>query len=504
MHPSIAIKNEPIADTAVLVDGSGPQPLLKCADVTSILLTRSAAIAVAGGLVSQGLKFLVILYVARHFSVSEFGLLSFAIAVNAYMFVISNFGLNVFGSRAVAQSGAVPGALLAEVCCLEVMLALAGMGFALSTLSFVPGVSHLELRLIALFGLSNTIQAGLFDWVFQGLHRQEVSAALNILWQGAWLALTVAGIRLGIGITAVPAALCASAVLAATVGYLWIRKTAWVEPSIGEHGHLLRRSWQTLRSAAPLGWGTLLMTLIIWSDTIAVRLIKGEQAVGWYAAGNRAALALAMLSGFYVQGAFPSLSRASGESSAQHSFLFQHCYQDMTLLFVPGCLWAMAYAREIVLLLFKRIEFLAAVPVFRVFQLVLLLAAISNLYGVGVLVVLHRDRDYQRVLLLTAAVFLPLCAVLTAYRGILGASAAALLAQTLSLYLFTRKTRTLLQVNHLASLAAPVGAGLSVAAVGKFTGMNLFWSAALLLVTYCGLFGGRFWARHQPQGACWR
>jgi O-antigen/teichoic acid export membrane protein len=61
----------------------------------------------------------VILYVARRFSVSEFGLLSFAIAVNAYMFVISNFGLNVFGSRAVAQSRVVSRALLAEICCME-------------------------------------------------------------------------------------------------------------------------------------------------------------------------------------------------------------------------------------------------------------------------------------------------------------------------------------------------------------------------------------------------
>jgi polysaccharide transporter, PST family len=500
--PSLTqLSNESNASGDVVVDGNRQRPLLKRVEATSILITRSAAIAVGGGLFSQGLKFLVILYVARHFAVAEFGLLSFAIAVNAYMFVISSFGLNVFGSRAVAQSGAVSGVLLAEVGCLQVMLALAGLGFALSALGFVPGISHLELRLIALFGLSNVIQAGLFDWVFQGLHRQEVSAALNIVWQGTWLVLTVTGIRLGLGVSAVPAALCASAFLTAGAGYYWIRRTVRVVPSGFQPRHLLRRSWQTLRSAAPLGWGTLLVTLILWSDTVAVRLIQGEQAVGWYAAGNRAALAVATLSGFFVQGALPALSRAGAENRAQHNFLFQHCYQDMILLFVPGCLWAIAYAREILLLFFRRMEFMAAVPVFRVFQIMLLLAAISNLYGIGGLVALHRDRDYRRVLLLTAAVFLPLCALLTTYYGILGASLTAVLGQGLGLCLFVRKTRGLLRVNHGAALALPVGAGLSAAALGKFTGMGLWGSAVLLLVIYCGLFAGRFRARYQVPGA---
>lgn len=499
MQTSTAIKNQPGAFP--LAADHQQLPPTKHGGASGILITRGAAIAMTGGLVAQGLKFLVILNVARHFAVAEFGLLSFAIAVNAYMFVISSFGLNVFGSRAVAQSGAVSAGLLAEVACLQGMLAVAGLGCALSALGFVPGISHLELRLIALFGLSNVIQAGLFDWVFQGLHRQQVSAALNILWQGTWLGLTVTGIRLGLGVSAVPAALCASAFLAAAVGYCWMRRTVRIVPSVGQSMPLLIRSWQTLRSAAPLGWGTLLVTLILWSDTVAVRLIQGERAAGWYAAGNRAALAVATLSGFFVQGALPALSRAGAESPAQHNALFQHCYQDMALLFVPGCLWAIAYAREIVLLLFRRAEFLAAVPVFRVFQIMLLLAAISNLYGIGALVVLHRDRDYQRVLLLTAAVFLPACALLTTYYGILGASLAALLGQCFSLCLFVRKTRSLLQLNHLAALALPLGAGLSMIVVGKFTGMGLGGSAALLLLAYCGLFAVRFWPRNQPQGA---
>jgi polysaccharide transporter, PST family len=465
MHRSIAIKNETNGNSTVLLDAGGPSPVFKPAKVASIAITRSTTIAMAGGLVSQGLKFLVILYVARRFSVSEFGLLSFAIAVNAYMFVISNFGLNVFGSRAVAQSGVVSRALLAEICCLEAMLAVLGLGLALSILRFVPGISRLEFLLVALFGLSNFIQAGLFDWVFQGLHRQEVSAALNILWQGTWLVLTVVGINLGMGILAVPAGLCASALLAGTVGYLWIGKTAPASPLAGRQVHLLHRSWRTLQSAAPLGWGTLLTTLIVWGDTVAVRLIRGQQAAGWYAAGNRAALAVAMLGTLYVQGAFPFLSQTSQENQLAFERCFARTYADLAMLFVPAALWAIYYAREIILLLFHRTDYLAATFVFRAFQVAMLFFVANTLLGTGVLVACGQDRTFRVVLAGTAGAFLLFCPLFTWRWGIEGAAAAVLGAQIASWLWLRYETGKLMSANSFSALRWPLATGiLSIAA----------------------------------------
>jgi PST family polysaccharide transporter len=483
MQPSLAIKNESIAETTALL--SSQKPSLNPAEVSAIPITRSAMIAMLGGLVAQGLKFLVILYVARHFSVSEFGLLSFAIAINAYMYVISNFGLNLFGSRSVAQSGVVSGSLLAEICCLEAVLALVGLGLALIALSFVGGISALELHLIAFFGLSNLIQAGLFDWVFQGLHRQEVSAALNILWQGAWLALTVVGIHLGMGIIAVPAALCLSALLAAAVGFLWTRRTVWTGPGVGKQVHLLRRSWQTLRSAAPLGWGTLLMTFIVWSDTVTVRLIKGEQAAGWYAAGNRAALALAMLGTLFVQGSFPFLSQASGESQLAFERCFARTYADLAMLFVPGALWTIYYAKEIISLLFRGEKYLAAIPVFRVFQVTLLFFVANTLLGTGVLVACRQDRTFRAVLAGTAATFLCLCPLLTWRWGVEGAALAVLGTQVGSWLWLRYEAGKLISSASFSGLRWPLAIGvLSVAVCGALH-LQLGAGLAVLALAQC-------------------
>lgn len=454
-------------------------------------LTRSSSIAMLGGLLSQGLKFLVLVYVARQFSVSEFGLLSFAFAIYAYQFVICNSGLQFFGSRAVAKSGQVSSMLMGEICCLRGALAVIGTGGSLLLLAFLPGVSRTEFLLVTIFGLSNLPLAGFLDWAFQGLHRQEVSAILNVILQGLWFALTVLGVRFGMGIAAVPISLLVATLAASAIGYFWLTRTGCIGERNGESRGMLARSWQTLKSAAPLGSALWLNTVLIWTDAIIVRLLRGEQAVGWYAAGNRAGLALGMLAGYYLQGALPLLSQSSNESVAQFRLFFQHCYEDMALFFVPGSIWAIIYAREIILVLFKKPEYLAAVPVFQIFQLVFLMTALGNLHGICALVASHRDHEYRKGFIVAGAVFIPLCVILTRYQGILGAAIAALSVQALAVLLFAKASRDLVRVKHVSALALPIVLGSGVVLASKMLGLPLFLSAALLACGNITLLGSR-------------
>ena len=139
------------------------------AAVPAEVLTQKSAIAMVGGVISQALKLLVFIFLARKFSTSQFGLIAFAIAMNAFMFVVSNFGLPIFGTREVAKNGRVPRHLLATVACTRACLALLATGVGVAVLAFVPGVTPEEYLLVAFFGLSNVAVAALFDWVFQGL-----------------------------------------------------------------------------------------------------------------------------------------------------------------------------------------------------------------------------------------------------------------------------------------------------------------------------------------------
>lgn len=485
------------ADENVLT-GAGPRPLpVSTRGFLSLqALSRQSAVNMAGGLISQALKFLVVIYAARQFSVSEFGLLSFAVAVNAYMFVVSNFGLSVFGSRAVAKSGAVSRELITDICWLRASLSAVATVLTVGILALSPGVSRVELELVSIFGLSNFAQAGLFDWAFQGLHRQEVSAFLNVIWQGGWLVLTIVSVRLGLGLQGVAMAFFTSALFASTVSFLWLKRVTPFERAANDRRDLFRRAWNTLKRTAPLGWGTILLTLMVWTDTVWVRFLRGDGAVGIYAAGNRAGLALSMLGSFYVQGAFPLLSHVS-EGAGR---LFQNCFEqacgDLALMFMPGAIWSIAYAREIIVLVFAKAEYLAAVPVFRIFQVAMLLFIMNNLLGTGVLVAFHRDLVFKRILAGTTALFLVLSPALTWRWGLQGAAVAVLASQLVSFLWFSFETRKLAQLNPRLVLLAPCLVGLAAAALGRAFQLPLKLAVPVLALSYMALLLWRAYGLH--------
>ena len=451
-------------------------------EISAKRVRRQSALNLFAGLISQGLKVLIVIYVARSFSPALFGALSFAIAVNAFIFIVAHFGLPVYGSRAIARTGTIDADLLLSICGVRVLLTVFGTGVSLAALWLMANMSRTELLLVAIFGLSNIPIAVLLDWVFQGLHRQDISAVLSIFWQFLWLACVVIGTRMGANILVVPASLCISALLTAMVGYLWLRRSYQIETARDSGPGIWRQAMKILTSGGALGIATLLITVLVWTDAIVIRLISGDQAVATYAAGNRAALALAMLASYFVQGAFPVLS--SARSRDQFRACFHECYKDLACGFLPISFWAFFYAPELIALMFARSEYLAAVHVFRVFQLVFLVTIFANLFGIGVLVARQRDAGYRRTLLLATAVFIPLCVGLVLTVGVVGAAVASLAVQVLCALGFLRQSRALVDVDHSKVLLPPFATGLVMMSIVAGFHLTLVWGSALLLAAY--------------------
>jgi O-antigen/teichoic acid export membrane protein len=288
-------------------------------------------------------------------------------------------------------------------------------------------------------------------------------------------------------------ALFASALIASSVSYFWSKQATPFQRGTNDLSDLLHRSWDTLKCVAPLGWGAILLTVLVWTDAVWVRVLRGDSAVGIYAAGNRAGLALSMLGTFYVQGAFPLLSRASDHRGP----VFQHCFErvccDLALMFVPGSIWSIAYARQIIALVFPKAEYVAAVPVFRIFQIAMLLFISNNLLGTGVLVAFRRDQVFQRILAGTTAFFLILSPVLTWRWGLHGTALAVLTSQAVSFSWFSFETRKLVQLRPGRVLPLPCLAGLAAAALGGFLQLPLKFAVPALALSYMALL---FWRAH--------
>jgi O-antigen/teichoic acid export membrane protein len=304
------------------------------------------------------------------------------------------------------------------------------------------------------------------------------------------------------GISGVGFALSVSALIASALSYVWLKRSGWLETEGEYQQGLVRESWDVVKSGAHLGVGTMLMTVLIWTDTIAVRLLRGNHAVGMYSAGNRVALALLTLAGLYVLGALPHLSHASTAEPSRFVSLFQRTYDDLALLFLPGALWTISYAPEVIHFLFKQEDYIAGVSVFRIFQVALVVNAISTLYGLGGLVAHHRDRTYQRVLLISTAVFVVLCPALTIAWGTTGAALAVLVAQVVCLVLFLFEARKVAPARHGRALLPPLALGAGAVFACRSLGLSLLPGVGMLILAYAILLVLR--ARSIRQEGIWR
>lgn len=479
------------ADVSGCVASSGAVVVAAPAGRSLEGITRQSLVNMAGGVISQGLKFLVFVLIARQFAPAEFGEFSFAWAVNSFIFVIANFGLPTFGARRVSNNGTIGSAFALEMFLCRCGLGLAGTLLGELLVIVQPHANVTEAWLVGIFGLSNIAQAGIFDWAFQGLGRLDISAILNITWQALWLAMTRIGFSFGAGVRVVGTAMLLSAGLTSGLSYILLRRH-WDREAGAVAKEILRSSWQLLRAGTSLGTASVIITILVWSDTLIVRLFRGEQSVASYAAGNRASLALAMLASLYVQGAFPSLTQAASGSRTEFVRSFQQCYEDIALYLVPGALWGMFFAPEILLLLFKRPEYLAAVPIFQIFQITFLLTAFWNLCGMGLFVAFHRDHEYQNTLLTTAALGVPLCVLLTLSFGITAASAGVLATQAFCLAMFCWRGRDHLGISHRSALVWPCAAGVGVPLLSRAFGWGLLGSGTLLATTYALMFSFRY------------
>jgi len=279
-------------------------------------------------------------------------------------------------------------------------------------------------------------------------------------------------------------ALCLSSALAAALSCFCLRHVKGSSLRPAPSAERSASPLETLRSGAALGLGTVLVTVLIWSDSIIVRLLRGAEALAIYAAGSRPEQALGLLLNFHLQGAFPLLRRAREESSDLFQRCFQRTYNDAAMIFIPAVLWSAIYAPEFLQAVFGKPEYAHAAPVFRIFQLMYPLVMLTFLYGNCVLLVFQRDHTYFRGFLAVAACYLVVCPLLTARWGIHGTACAIASAFAVLCALFFIKARHLVFPNHAAALTAPFIVGLATGGVGRLLQLSLI-PAALVFFAGC-------------------
>ncbi len=270
----------------------------------SVLLTNSALLLMSRVLL-KGISFVVVVMTIRYLGVARFGLVSYALAVSGVFSIVLDLGVTQFTIREIAKEAAVQSEILSAALWMKIaaasLAAVASLTGALVWGSTGNGGAVVWI-LVAATAVRSIGQVPYS--AFAGKQRMGFIAAADVvqilaLIVGVTLTIAMNGGVLGI-------AFSYSGSFAATMlfSFLMVPRVMPISraaPTVSLVLHILKRSY-------PLALMAMSVEIYSKIDTIMLKLLVDDVAVGYYASAYRFVATSLVFSGAYISALFPFLS----------------------------------------------------------------------------------------------------------------------------------------------------------------------------------------------------
>lgn len=390
-----------------------------------------------------------------------FGVLEFASSLLAYLLLIGDAGLEIWGTREAAQATDLR-ALAARVLPLRFLGAIAAVLVLLAALPALPDYPALR-TLMLLFGLSLFAQAASLKWVFMGRQQMSRVAAGLVISQIVFALAVFAFVRTAEGVLWVPLLRFASDAALA----LWFARQFAVQ--FGGLGFSVRWSGagEVLKPALTIGASNAMGLLNYNFDTVLLGFLKGATVVGWYNAAYKPVTIALALPLTYFAGLFPALSKSYAENREQFARLVERSFRLCAVFAIPLGVGGTLLAEPIIALLFGPEYANSALP-FRILVWSAVFVILRGSYRHSLNAAGHQKLDL-RCAVTSALLNVGLNILLIPPFGMTGSASATVIADVawfvMACFFFQR---AVLRLNPLPTLARPVLAGGIMAALLQF------------------------------------
>ncbi|HVM32468.1 MAG TPA: flippase [bacterium] len=318
----------------------------------------------------------LILFLGRHWPVSLYG--QYALALNwvSIFAVAGEVGLNALTVREVARRKNKASFYLRHVMALRsgfaivFWLLLVGIGWVLH---YEP-LLMLALVVMGLRLLLDALEGG-YIYLFQAHQDMAPYALANVLGAlirlaGIFLVVRAGGQVMGAG---------SIWVLASAFGLGWMvwwgKRRGW-KPDFSRFRWA--DSWQVLRLAVPLAAFGTLQTLYYRVDSVILKSLMGNEAVGFYDMATRILLVVLSLSQLYSMAVYPALASLKGRERDFARLAFR-CSRFLFLAALPLTVGGYFLATPL-LVLVAGPQYAPAGPVFALLALSILPFFLANIY----------------------------------------------------------------------------------------------------------------------------
>jgi O-antigen/teichoic acid export membrane protein len=419
------------------------------------------------------------LYYLRALGSEGVGKYTFAMVVWGYLDTLVNFGLGTILTREVAKDRSVAGRYLGNTLLLRLGLWAASLllvallvGPASGPLGIGPDVA-LAILLLAV-GLLPSMVASTLTSLFQAYEKFEYPAAVTVFTQILKVGLGATVLVVGWGFVGLAGV--SVIVNVATVAVLLVLIRTEV-PGLGT-GHLPLSpqssalitapafSWKLLSLSYPLMLNNLLNSVFYRVDSLMLKPMAGDRALGWYGTAYKFIDGLGIISSSFTLALFPLLSRYAQSSRESLARAFSLAIKLLLMVSLPIAVGTTLIAPEIILL-FAGPDYLPHSAV--ALQVLIWFLPFSFLNGVTqyLLIAINQQRFITLSFLLATGFNLLANLLLIPAFGYLGAAATTVASEWILMIPFWRCVRRHLPsipVAHLAwrPLLASAAMGLEV------------------------------------------
>lgn len=380
-----------------------------------------------GAATSRLIGLVITVFLARLLGVEGFGIFGTAFALVGYISIVVAAGVDVHGTRSLAQEPHEAAATVGKVLVARLLLAVGGAGILalIVTIAPLPAI-HIAVVLVAAIGMF-TLAANL-GWALRALERGRTLAAGVVLQQLTLLFLVMLVWRTGL---LSPLSAAATQIAAELVLVAWnyrgvvaqIGRVAW--PARGSEPLNL------VRASSILLLGRLPRMLFLNGDLLLVASLVSTASSGEYLASQRLVLAF-VAAGVLVLGAvFPHSCRLAAHDRGR--FLEFQCtvLRLLMLGLIPISVLGTFFASPLTLAVYGG-AYADAAPVLSVL-FIILPVFVASLVLQDTLVALHRNRIMVAINLTAMVVHLLLAVALASKLAALGVATACLVGETAGL-----------------------------------------------------------------------
>ncbi len=394
-------------------------------------IAKNTLVSSVSEIITKIVYFVLTLVIARLLGKGYLGKFNFALSFSTFMLIVADIGLSMLLIRDIARDRSLTNKLVINAFLIKAVTSLVTVFATYTALEILeyPLSTKLVTYAMVLFIVLRSFTEILFS-VFRAYEKMEYDSLIRALRMILILPIAayaiIKGHGLFVAVLSFPVVeffiLVGTIIVAVTKFY----KVRW-EPDFNFSRQLFMR-------ALPFGFALVFSSMYFYIGSIILSKVKGDEALGIYAAAYNFCLALLFIPAMSTTAIYPRLSTYFKASKEKFRKLYEYSFKYLYIIGLPLSVGAFMLSDRMMTMLYGK-AFLESGLALQILAGYLVIKFINFLLGI-VLYSMNRQKKRMISQAVTSAINLALNLMLIPWLGIVGAAISTLITEVILFVLY--------------------------------------------------------------------